>query len=199
MNGKSPWDAGTNMAPGQHGSPNVLIAYEDFNAGVRAKLVFDRVLERLKEEAGFNVHFFDLALLEDPLARAELDKVADSAVVTLLVFQSGGTGWLTAKRWMEQRAEQERTLPTALTVIMDTETEDATDVGQVTAEFEKLATDAGITIFTHLLTTPLVEHPVSRDRFSYRTRSSGPMMDIPFKFRGLDSSRQKFFDDSGID
>ena len=126
---------------------DVLLVYEDFSAGLRARQALDRILRQLELEADFNVNLWRFDLLREP---ALLERAANEAAKAWLVFLSAhsqgelpGTVNLWFKQWLERRGGE----PCALAVLLDTLAVDPAEASQRLQALRASALAAGVDVF----------------------------------------------------
>jgi hypothetical protein len=89
------------------GRLDVVLVYEDFSTGLRARQAFEQVVRQLEMEADFNVDLWEFDLLREPALRERAAK--EAAKANILFLSAHGQGelpgtvnlWL--KQWLEHR------------------------------------------------------------------------------------------------
>lgn len=129
------------------GRLDVLLVYEDFGTGLRARRAFEQVARQLELEADFNVDLWKLDLLHEP---ALLELVANEAAKAHIVFLSAhGQGELpgTANLWLQQWLERRGGEPCALVVLLDRPAGDTAAANQTLEALRATALAAGVEVF----------------------------------------------------
>lgn len=158
------------------GGVDVLLVYEDFSTGLRARQVFEQVARQLELEADFNVDLWKFDLLREP---ALLEWAANEAVKADLVFLSAhgqgelpGTVNMWLRRWLERRGGE----PCALVVLIDTLAGDTGAANQMLEALRATALAAGVDVFLHAAEAlPTERQPVLDEIHPYpETRTASP-------------------------
>jgi len=131
------------------GRLDVLLVYEDFSTGLRARQAFDKVACQLKPDTDFKVDLWKFDLLREP---ALLEWAATEAAKADIVFLSAhGQDQLpkAAHSWLEQWFERRGGEPCALVVLLDKAPGDAAGAGQTWEALRAAALAAGVDVFHH--------------------------------------------------
>lgn len=145
-------------APVQAVEPlRVLVFYEDFTTGLRAKSLLDRVGLRLGQGGLWRVHWLRLDLLNEPAFAAEsMGKVPGTDLIVISAHGSGKrydelerwfAGWEGKLKKADRRG--------ALVVSLDAGAEIATAGQRTMFRFRVLATRAGLPLFPHFSDLPV--------------------------------------------
>jgi len=131
------------------GRLDVLLAYEDFSTGLRARQSFEKVARQLELNAAFKVNLWRFDLLREP---GLLERATTEAANADIVFLSAhGRGELPgmAKLWLEHWFERRGAEPCALVVLLDMLAGDTAAVNQVWETLRAAAVAAGVDVFLH--------------------------------------------------
>jgi uncharacterized protein YozE (UPF0346 family) len=131
------------------GRLDVLLAYEDFSTGLRARQSFEKVARQLELNAAFKVNLWRFDLLREP---GFLERATTEAANADIVFLSAhGRGELPgmAKLWLEHWFERRGAEPCALVVLLDMLAGDTAAVNQVWETLRAAAVAAGVDVFLH--------------------------------------------------
>lgn len=133
---------------------NVLILYEDFDAGVSARRTFDGLAQALGEEWGLECCLWRMELLDDPRGQAVAAREASDA--DLLVVSSRGQSELspTVKSWIEGWMLRRKEGPGALVGLFDDDREAAEHREVIRSYLRGLARRGRIDFFTRTVPTP---------------------------------------------
>ena len=133
---------------------NVLLMYEDFSTGLRARQLLDAVVNSVDLEVDFRAKLWRFDLLREP---ALLRRATDEAAKADMVFLSAhGRNDLPAavhswfKRWLERKGSE----PCALAVALDPDTEHCPTRNRVLAALGTVARPAGVDVFVQAAEAP---------------------------------------------
>jgi len=125
----------------------VMLMYEDFSTGLRARREFDAVASLLKLEVDFRVNFWRFDLLREPVL---FDWATEEAAQADMVFLSAhGPNDLPAaidfwlQRWLARRIGE----PCALSVVLDHSARDTVATNRLLEELRAMAGPAGVDVF----------------------------------------------------
>lgn len=148
-------NASTNTATVEFVTPprpetlQVMVLYEDFATGLRAKSILDRLMLRFDSAAEWRSDWFRLDLLRQPrLAIETLCKVAAADIVMVSVHGTGREyrefeAWLEV--WMHRRGNRSG----ALVVSLDADAQHSVDGQKTLLRFRVLAAKTGMVLFPH--------------------------------------------------
>jgi hypothetical protein len=126
---------------------SLLILYEDFATGVRAKKWFDRALCELEQDAAFEIKMWRLDLLAEPPIREET--AADAAEADIIILSAHGRDALAgpvgtwATYWLEQRENQS----SAFVVLLDESANQSEGNGGMHGWLKEVAQSPGVAVF----------------------------------------------------
>jgi hypothetical protein len=126
---------------------HVLLAYEDFSTGLRARQAFEPVARQIEVDADFNVTLWNFDLLREPVL---IERAATEAAKADIVFLSAhGQGELpgAVDSWLKQWFERRGAEPCALVVLLDTEAGDTEAPNRTWEALRATALAAGLDVF----------------------------------------------------
>lgn len=127
----------------------VLLAYENSDSGLRARIAFERIANRLELEEDFDLALWSLNLLSEPAFLNEA--VADAVKADILFLSLHGRNELTAaaRIWLERWVAAKGDAPCALAVSLDPGAAES-PAGERTLELVRAAAvPAGVDVFLH--------------------------------------------------
>jgi hypothetical protein len=144
---------------------NVVIAYEDFAAGIHAKETYDYLAGQLGREYQFNNQMWKFDILGNTKMREMA--VADAEVADLIIISTHGTGELPApaKSWIDEWAKH-KGHAMALVNLVDQPSGEAVEPAPLKSYLQDVATKAKIDFFSQSSEWP------DRDEESSRQYSS---------------------------
>lgn len=157
-------------------SLEVVVIYEDFATGLRAKQLLDQTAEQLPADAELKLHLWRFELLAEPALREEAVK---QAVEASLVFVSAhGQAQLpeAVRLWFQEWREQSTNEPCALVVSLDGEADNAPAATQILHTWGTAAFSAGVELFLHLAETK-AESDSTLDELSQRAHKRTLLLD----------------------
>ena len=136
-------------------SLKVVILYEDFATGLRAKSILDRMMNRLDTETECHNDWCRLDMLRQAVFRMEImRKVAE---VDILVASAHGDSkpFAELERWLEEWVHRRANRAGALVLSLDAGAKD-TDPGRRTLlRFRVIAAKTGLVLFSHFEDPPI--------------------------------------------
>lgn len=125
----------------------VLIAYENRRAGIRAKLVIDRVLRQLEMINQCEIALWRFDLLDENCIRQEVARLAATSDVVLVSVSGENDVPRSVAEWLDLWSELRGNSPQVLGLILDSEYQPALEVMETALYFYRYALDGGIEIF----------------------------------------------------
>ena len=166
---------------------SVLLIYEDFSTGLRAKLLCDQVVNSLKLEVDFRVSLWRFDILREP---ALLERATDEAAKADIVFLSahGPSDLPTAiNLWFNQWLERRRDEPCALVVPLDVNAQDSAVAAQVIGWLQAAAGPKGVTVFPHFGEPPPSEGDLTIEAIHRRAHTKTATLDDIQRWPGSNS------------
>lgn len=145
---------------------HVVLVYEDFSTGLRARQAFQPVARQLEVDADINVGLWNFDLLREP---ALLERAATEAAKADIVFLSAhGQGELpgAANLWLKQWFERRGAEPCALVVLLDTLAGDTAATNRTWAALRATALAAGLDVFLPAPEAPQTERAAALDEIT---------------------------------
>lgn len=126
----------------------VLVIYEDFKTGLRARQMLDRIVQELEAPVDMEVNLWRLDLLREPALRQQASQ--ETAKADILFVSTHSKLRATLGSWLEEWFRIRSGEPSALAVSLDAT---AKDTRGSTGEVEALgaaARRAGVDVFLHV-------------------------------------------------
>jgi hypothetical protein len=142
---------------------NVMLIYEDFTTGLRARQAFEQIGCELDLDADFSVDLWKFDLLRQP---ALLERAATVAAESdIVILSAHGRDELpgTADIWLEQWFDRRSGEPCALVVLLDKLAEDTLTPNQPFWALRTAALAAGVDVFFHASEALQTERPSALD------------------------------------
>jgi hypothetical protein len=140
----------------------IVIAYEHFNAGMRAKRLTDRMAAQLHPQIAISTDAWKFELLGD----AHLKELAgcSAAEADMLIIAANGNTELPAHvtQWIEQWAFRERNEAGALVALHNLEQKTVAELPPLRASLRRIAEQGNVQLFWYG-DTPLAEDPLCAD------------------------------------
>ena len=133
---------------------DVPLMYEDLSMGLRARRLFDEVMNSLILEVDFQANLWRFDLLGEP---ALLQLAADEAAKADIVFVSAqGQHDLPAAihSWFKQWLARKGSEPCALAVVLDPSTEEVPARNRMLEALGTVGAPAGVEVFVHAAEAP---------------------------------------------
>ncbi|MHB8520909.1 MAG: hypothetical protein ACYDH9_09130 [Limisphaerales bacterium] len=109
------------VEPGKARRFEVVVAYEDFATGIRAKKAFDGVLRELGSDLTFNCKLWKFDILRIPQLKEMAADDAAEADMVLIAAHSGSELPAGVKKWIDLWVTRRRPGPRALVSLLDPE------------------------------------------------------------------------------
>jgi hypothetical protein len=142
---------------------DVMLVYEDFTTGLRARQAFEDVAHRLNLQADFHVNLWRFDILRDP---PMLERAADEAARAQLVFLAAhGQSELplAVKSWFNLWMARARGEPCALTVSLDTRARQSASANRMLASLRAAAAPKDVAVFHHFGESPPSDTGLARE------------------------------------
>jgi acetylornithine deacetylase/succinyl-diaminopimelate desuccinylase-like protein len=160
------------------GGVDVLLVYEDFSTGLRARQAFEKVARQLKLDADFKVNLWKFDLLREP---ALLERAATEAAQADIVFLSAhGQDELpeAAHTWFDQWFERRDGKPCALVVLLDTLAGNTAKAHQAWEPLRAAALASGLDVFLHAAEELQTVRQSALDQTRPHPESRAALMDL---------------------
>ncbi|HWV99007.1 MAG TPA: hypothetical protein VNZ64_04865 [Candidatus Acidoferrum sp.] len=160
------------------GELDVLLVYEDFSTGLRARRAFEKVACQLKLDADFKLGLWKFDLLRE---QALLERVAtEAAQADIVLLSAHGPDELpeAAHTWFELWFERRGGEPCALVVLLDTLAGDTAKAHQAWEPLRAAALAAGLDVFLHPAEELQTERQSALDETRPHPESRAALMDL---------------------
>ena len=156
---------------------NVLLLYEDFGCGLRARRGFEQTVRQLDLLADFNISLWRFDLLWNPGIR---DQALHEATLAELIFVSAhGQTELPAQvhLWLESWLIQKPAEPGALVLSLDAEHQASATATRMISALQAIAGPAGVEVFPHFGTSPTAEEGLAAENLHRRAVTRTTVLD----------------------
>ncbi len=155
----------------------VLLVYEDFAAGLRARQALDHWSRQLELEADLHIDLWRFDLLRDPDCRAQAAK--EAAAADIILFAAHGQSELTAevKAWLQQWLDWKAQQPTALIVSLDARVREWPGGNPVLNQVAGLVRNAGVDLFAHYGASANPGREITFESIGQRAHTTSVLLD----------------------
>jgi hypothetical protein len=160
---------------------NVVILYEDFGTGLRAKRSLDLLPNRLSAKAPWSTKLWRIELLADPVLgeQAAIEAAAADVIILSLHGRSGLPNEV--RKWLSGWLAHKESRPYALGVLLDSREGAKGGDNQVIAALKRVAADAGADLFYGFAEAPGEELDTTMEEINQRARSSSTLLEDMLK------------------
>ena len=139
----------------------VLIVYEDFQTGLRARRSLDDIMQQLPGEADMQIVLWRWDLLVKPVLRQEAMKEASEA--DILFVSAHNLGEFTAiKMWLEEALARRGGEPCALAISLGSTAKDSASGTYALRQLAVSARHAGVEVFLEAEEKDATDHAENR-------------------------------------
>ena len=155
----------------------IVMVYEDFATGLRAKQMFDHLIRDLGARLVFHSRLWKFDVLQLPPYRDMA--AADAGEADLVIFAAHGTTELPngVKTWIDQWLLQARPGPRALVSLVDTREESSTATSASCTYLREVAARGGMAYFCPRSSGPEEESGFSLERLRERAETKSSMIE----------------------
>ena len=125
----------------------MLLVYEDFGAGLRARRVFERVVHQLETEADFNLKLWRFDLPRQPALLEQA--VNEGSRADIVVLAAHGELPPAVRLWFDRWLARKDDKPCALAVSLDPSAKDAAVGTRIVGSLQAAVAVAGVDVFLH--------------------------------------------------
>ncbi len=129
---------------------DVLVAYEDFGAGLRVRQALDQTVQGLAVEADLHVNLWKFDLLREPAVYQQALNEAGGADIVFVSAHGRDPLPLSVRSWLQQWLEHKRCEPCALVVSLDADAGNTPIGMEMLKALRVAARPAGVDVFLHL-------------------------------------------------
>ena len=160
---------------------NVVILYEDFGTGLRAKRSLDLLPDRLAASAPWSTKLWRIELLADPLLGEQA--ALEAAAADVIILSVHGRRGLAdeVRRWLGRWCAHKEPRPYALGLLLDSVEVRQGGNNPVVAYMQKVAADAGADLFYGFAEAPGSEFENALEEINRRARGSSTVLEDMLK------------------
>ena len=160
---------------------NVLILYEDFGTGLRAKRSLDLLPKRLAANATLSTKLWRIELLADPLFGEQA--ALEAAAADVIILSVHGRRGLPdpVRKWLNGWLVHKEPRPYALGVLLDSMEASQGNENPVVASMQRVAADAGADLFYGFAEASDCEFDAALDDINQRVHSSSTLLEDMLK------------------
>ncbi len=158
-------------------SLNVVVAFEDFETGARAKSALDRVKDQLGMEAEMNLKLWKFGWLREPGVQRQAACDASEAVLIILSSHGRGEWPAPVKEWMATWHERRTDEPRALVALLDCEAGQEEATHPMLSYLQEIARRARLELFFRFFEPPPVALDSIFQKIWDRTEKSSVVLD----------------------
>lgn len=160
----------------------VVVAYEDFATGIRAKKAFDGigVLRELGTDSNFNCKLWKFDILRIPRLKEMAADDAAEADIVLIAAHSGSELPAGVKHWIDMWATRERPGRRALVSLLDPQEAPSSERNQVCTYLHQVAQKGHMDFFCSCTGSLGGEAGFSCERASEQANPRSPLMEAIF-------------------
>ncbi len=136
-------------SPGEKAWLKVVVVYEDFATGIRAKNAFDRLLSRMGEMSDFDMNLWRFDLLGDQKLSAVAANEAAGADLIMLSAHGGADLPVSIKIWLGRWLSKRDNKASALVVSLDRNQFNSPDENQLLNFLNALTSRANVDLIPH--------------------------------------------------
>jgi hypothetical protein len=155
----------------------VLILYEDFGTGLRAKCSLDLLLSQCRMETGFRTKIWKVDLLSEPLLREQAAIEAAGSDVILLSVHGRGNLPVAMLDWLSRLLHYKEDRPYAIGLMLDPEAETPAAHNAIRTHLQQVAAAAGVDFFCDFRAAPVPMLESFRERIQQRAYHSSNVLD----------------------
>jgi hypothetical protein len=163
---------------------NVLILYEDFGTGLRAKHSLDMLPKQLFAPAPWSTKLWRIDLLSDPLLSEQAALEAAAAEVIILSVHGCGELSATVREWLNTWLSRKQNRPCVLGVLLDSEEASQGSNNPVLTHAQQVATAAGANLIYGFSEAPLSELDSVMAEINERAYQSSSVLEGMLKLSG---------------
>ncbi len=156
---------------------DVLLVYEDFATGLRAREALEHWVHQLEVQADARVNLWRFDLLRDSSdARQAAREAFEADIIVLAAHGQGGLpSWI--KTWLQQALASRADRPTALVASLDESARDSAGENPVLTQVEALAQEAGVELFPHFGSSASMQTGLTFAAVSERAHTTSAVLD----------------------
>ena len=158
-------------------SLEVLILYEDYGTGLRAKRSLDLLPARFPAKAHWSTKLWRIELLSDPLLKEQAAREAAAADVLILSLHGRSTLPAGLREWLTCWLGHKPSRPCAMGVLLDAEQGGQGGKNPVIACIQQVAAIAGSDFFYGFSEAPGSELNAAMEEIDQRVNSSSSVLD----------------------
>ena len=155
----------------------VLILYEDFATGLRAKCSLDLLLSQCRMETCFRTKIWKVDLLSEPLLREQAAIEAAGSDVILLSVHGRGNVPAAMLDWVSRLLHYKEDRPYAIGLMLDPDVATPAAHNAVRAHLQQVAAAAGVDFFCDFRAAPVPMIESFRERINQRAHDSSFVLD----------------------
>jgi hypothetical protein len=163
---------------------NVVILYEDFGTGLRARRSLDLLPNRLAANAPLSTKLWRIELLADPLLGEQA--ALEAAAADVIILSVHGRRGLPdeVRKWLSGWLAHKEPRPYALGVLLDSAEASKGSENPVVASMQRVAADAGADLFYGFAETSRRELDAAMEEINQRAHSSSTLLEDMLKRTG---------------
>ena len=156
---------------------NVLILYEDYGTGLRAKRSLDLLPDQLRANARLSTRLWRTQLLANPLLSEQAAREGAAADVIILSLHGQASLPSEVQTWLGSWLRHKQQRPYALGVLLDAEAVNHGNDHPILHYLQPVAASARVDLFHGFSETPIAELDVAMDEINRRARQSSTLLD----------------------
>jgi len=160
---------------------NVIILYEDFGTGLRAKRSLDLLPKRLAAKTPLSTKLWRIELLADPLLAEQA--ALEAAAADVIILSVHGRRGLPdeVRKWLSGWLAHKEPRPYALGVLLDSREMSQGSENPVVASMQRVAADAGADLFYGFAEASGSELDATMEDINHRAHSSSTVLEDMLK------------------
>ncbi len=156
---------------------NVMILYEDFGTGLRAKRSLDLLPEQLRANAKLSTKLWRIELLADPLLSEQAAMEAGAADVIILSVHGQRSLSAEVQAWLSSWLRHRRREACALGVLLDSRQDSTGSEKPIVSYLQQVANVAGADLFYSFSDAPGTDLDPAMEKINQRARQSSTVLE----------------------